>query len=355
MKLHANARLSVKGRELLVDRICRQGWSLAQAAEAAGVSDRTAAKWVRRWGVEGPSGLVDRSSVPVLQPTRTSEDRVAAIAALRRVRLTGAQISMALSMPLSTVSGILTRIGLGKLSRLEPPEPPNRYERRTPGELIHIDVKKLGRIGRGAGHRVSGNRGPGQRSRGAGWEFVHVCVDDATRLAYVEVLRDEKATTAVAFLRRATSFCRSHGIQVQAVMTDNGPAYISFAHKLACKTLGLKHPHAALQAPHQRQGRALHPHDARRLGLRSDLRLKRPAHGRPLRLARGVQLPTTTRRPQPQAARHPSTRAEQPPRVLHLGRGAAKAFTFTDRSDPYAGSSGEHAQRTADKRRRDRG
>jgi transposase InsO family protein len=191
--------------------------------------------------VEGPSGLVDRSSVPVLQPTRTSEDRVAAIAALRRVRLTGAQISMALSMPLSTVSGILTRIGLGKLSRLEPPEPPNRYERRTPGELIHIDVKKLGRIGRGAGHRVSGNRGPGQRSRGAGWEFVHVCVDDATRLAYVEVLGDEKATTAVAFLRRATSFYRSHGIQVQAVMTDNGPAYISFAHKLACKTLGLKH------------------------------------------------------------------------------------------------------------------
>jgi transposase InsO family protein len=241
MKLHANARLSVKGRELLVDRIRTQGWSLALTAEAAGVSDRTAAKWVRRYRQEGPAGLVDHSSVPVLQPTRTSEDRVAAIAALRRVRLTGAQISMALSMPLSTVSGILTRIGLGKLSRLEPPEPPNRYERRTPGELIHIDVKKLGRIGRGAGHRVSGNRGPGQRSRGAGWEFVHVCVDDATRLAYVEVLGDEKATTAVAFMRRATSFYRSHGIQVQAVMTDNGPAYISFAHKLACKTLGLKH------------------------------------------------------------------------------------------------------------------
>jgi transposase-like protein len=200
MKLHANARLSVKGRELLVDRILLQGWSLAQAAEAAGVSDRTAGKWVARYRQEGPAALADRSSVPVCQPTRTCEDRVAAIAALRRVRLTGAQIAMALSMPLSTVSGILTRIGLGKLSRLEPPEPPNRYERRTPGELIHIDVKKLGRIGRGAGHRVSGNRGPGQRSRGAGWEYVHVCVDDATRLAYVEVLPDEKAITAVAFL-----------------------------------------------------------------------------------------------------------------------------------------------------------
>jgi transposase InsO family protein len=241
MKLHANARLSVKGRELLVDRILMQGWSLAQAAEAAGVSDRTAAKWIRRYREEGPAGLADHSSVPVFQPTRTPDDRVAAIAALRRVRLTGAQIAMALSMPLSTVSGILTAIGLGKLSRLEPPEPPNRYERRCPGELIHIDVKKLGRIDGGAGHRVSGNRGPGQRSRGAGWEFVHVCVDDATRLAYVEVLSDEKAITAVAFLRRATSFYRSHGVQVQRVMTDNGPAYVSFAHKLACAALGLRH------------------------------------------------------------------------------------------------------------------
>jgi transposase InsO family protein len=241
MKLHANARLSVKGRELLVDRILVDGWSLAQAAEAAGVSDRTACKWVARYRSEGPAGLADRSSVPVRQPTRTPEDRVAAIAALRRVRLTGAQIAVALSMPLSTVSGILTQIGLGKLSRLELPEPPNRYERRRPGELIHIDVKKLGRIGRGAGHRVSGNRGPGQRSRGAGWEFVHVCVDDATRLAYVEVLADEKASTAVAFLRRATSFYRSHGVRVQRVMTDNGPAYRSIAHKLACTALGLKH------------------------------------------------------------------------------------------------------------------
>jgi transposase InsO family protein len=148
---------------------------------------------------------------------------------------------MALGMPLSTVSGVLAAIGLGKLSRLEPPEPPNRYERRTPGELIHIDVKKLGRIGRGAGHRVTGNKGPGQRSRGAGWEFVHVCVDDATRLAYVEVLDDEKATTAVAFLRRATSFYRAHGVHVQRVMTDNGPAYRSIAHKLACTALGLRH------------------------------------------------------------------------------------------------------------------
>ncbi len=164
-----------------------------------------------------------------------------AIAALRRLRMTGAQIAECLSMPLSTVSGILQRIGLGKLSRLEPPEPPNRYQRRHAGELIHIDVKKLGRIERGAGHRVTGNRGPGQRARGAGWEYVHVCIDDATRLAYVEVLADEKATTAIGFLHRAIAFYRRHGITAQRVMTDNGPAYVSMAHALACRLLGLRH------------------------------------------------------------------------------------------------------------------
>ena len=239
MKLHANARLSVKGRELLVDRVLVVGWSLTQAAEAAGVSERTAAKWVARFREEGPAGLADRSSVPESQPTRTPEDRRQAIAALRRVRLSGWQIAMAVAMPLSTVSGILTTIGLGKLSRLEPPEPPNRYERRAPGELIHIDVKKLARIVGGAGHRITGNRG--QRARGAGWEFVHVCVDDATRLAYVEVLAAEKAATAIAFLRRALAFYARHGVHVKRVMTDNGPAYLSLAHKLACRALGLKH------------------------------------------------------------------------------------------------------------------
>jgi transposase InsO family protein len=150
-------------------------------------------------------------------------------------------------MAVSTVSAVLLRVGLGKLSRLEPPEPPNRYERRRPGELIHIDVKKLGRI-RGAGHRVTGHRASQRRTRVngrltgvAGWEFVHVCVDDATRLAYVEVLADEKATTAVAFLRRANAFYASHGITVERVMTDNGSAYRSTIHALACRTMGLRH------------------------------------------------------------------------------------------------------------------
>jgi len=275
MLLHANAALSLKRRLVLCQRVVEQEWTLTKAAEAAEVSVRTARKWVRRYRADGESGLLDRPSTPAHQPTRTSEDRVQAIAALRRLRMTGAQIAEVLAMPLSTVSGILTRIGLGKLSRLEPPEPPNRYERRHPGELIHIDVKKLGRIQGGAGHRVTGRkhtRVGRDRKRHVGWEYVHVCIDDATRLAYVEVLSDETARTAIGFLRRALAFYRAHGIQVQRLMTDNGPAYTSLAHTVACRALGLPPAHAPLPAAHQRQSRALHPHAARRLGLRRHLR-----------------------------------------------------------------------------------
>jgi hypothetical protein len=170
-------------------------------------------------------------------PGRTEERRVAVIAALRRLRMTGAEIAVVLSMPLSTVSGILTRIGLGKLARLEPPEPPNRYERRRPGELLHIDVKKLARI-RSAGHRVTGDR-RGQ-VKGTSWEYVHVCIDDAIRIPYVEVLSDEKAQTAIGFLGRAVAHYATYGIGVERVMTDNGPAYRSIVHALACKALGIK-------------------------------------------------------------------------------------------------------------------
>ena len=162
------------------------------------------------------------------------------IAALRRLRLTGPEIALALGMAISTVGVVLDRIGLGKLSRLEPPEPPNRYERQRPGELLHIDVKKLGRI-QHVGHRVSGSRRKAARTRGAGWEFVHVCVDDATRLAYVEVLADERGPTAIGFLRRALRFYAAHGITVERLMTDNGSAYRSTAHAIACRALGIRH------------------------------------------------------------------------------------------------------------------
>jgi transposase InsO family protein len=215
-----------------------QGWTLRRAAEAAGVSVRTISKWRCRFRVEGELGLSDRSSAPARIPHRTPEERVEAIALIRRHRLTGWEIAERLGMPLSTVSTVLKRIGLGRLSRLEPPEPANRYQRERPGELVHIDVKKLGRIGR-PGHRVNGDRRT--RSRGIGWEYVHVAVDDATRLAYVEVLENEKAVTAVGFLRRAVAYFGDYGIRVERVMTDNGPCYRSIAHALACRALGLRH------------------------------------------------------------------------------------------------------------------
>jgi len=247
MKLHANAALSLIQRRRMVSRVVDQGWSVREAAAAVEVSERTCQKWVTRYRAEGRDGLLDRSSAPHSIPHRTGGDRVEAIVALRRLRMTGAEIAFCLGMSLSTVSAVLLRIGLGKLSRLEPPEPPNRYERRHPGELIHVDVKKLGRI-RGAGHRVTGQRNSqaktrrdGRRTGVAGWEFVHVCVDDATRLAYVEVLGDEKATTAVGFLRRAVAFYTAHGISVQRVMSDNGACYRSTLHALACRTMGLRH------------------------------------------------------------------------------------------------------------------
>jgi transposase InsO family protein len=202
------------------------------------VSVRTVSKWVARYRGEGAEGLFDRSSAPRRVAKRTAEERVVVIAALRRLRMAGAEIAETLSMPLSTVSTVLTRIGLGPLSRLEPAEPANRYERKRPGELLHIDVKRLGRIGR-PGHRVNGDRRT--RSRGIGWEYVHVCVDDATRIAYVEVLEDEKATTAAGFLRRAVAYYRARGIRVERVMTDNGSCYRGVVHALACKALGTRH------------------------------------------------------------------------------------------------------------------
>jgi transposase InsO family protein len=248
MKIHANARTCPNSRKLLVERIEEENWSLMVAAEAAGISERSARKWLSRWRSEGDVGLLDRSSAPKRVPSRLPVDRLEAIEALRRLRMTAAEIAEVLGMALSTVSRWLARIGLGKRSRLEPPEPPNRYERKRPGELIHVDIKKLGRISRkGAGHRVTGHRRSqfkrgGDHGKGVtGWEFVHVCVDDATRLAYVEVLPDEKGATAAAFLRRAVSWFKGMGITVERVLSDNGSCYRSGIHAEACTELGMRH------------------------------------------------------------------------------------------------------------------
>ena len=238
MTLHSNARTCPRSRRLLVDRVLAEGWSLAAAAEAAGVSERTAWKWVDRYRREGGVGLDDRSSTPKRVPSRTPADREELIVALRELRFTGPEIAETLGMPLSTVGAVLSRNGLGKLPRLKPEEPANSYERPRAGELVHIDVKKLGRIGR-PGHRVNGDRTT--RTRGIGWEFVHVAVDDATRLAYVEVLDDEKGQTAAGFLDRAVRFFHRYGIRVERVLTDNGSCYRAVVHALGCRRLGIRH------------------------------------------------------------------------------------------------------------------
>jgi transposase InsO family protein len=250
MKLHANALLSPKGRQLLIDRIERESQPVQDVAESLGVSERTARKWLARYRVEGPAGLVDRPSAPNVVANRTDEQTIEAIAALRRLRFTGPEIAEILDRPASTVSGILTRIGMGKLGRLGR-EPAERYERQVAGELIHIDVKKLGRIQGGAGHRVHGQRrlqrpasktnAAGRRENQTGWECVHVAIDDATRMAYAEVLSDEKAITAIGFLRRAVAFFESYGMTVQELITDNGSPYRSTVHAIACRTLSIRH------------------------------------------------------------------------------------------------------------------
>jgi transposase InsO family protein len=248
MDLHANAALSLTKRRLLARRVVEERWTLAKAAAAAEVSVRCARKWVGRYRAEGELGLFDRSSAPRTVANRTAETRVEAIAALRRLRFTGPEIAELLGMALSTVSGILTRIGMGRLGRLGL-EPPSRYERARPGELVHVDVKKLGRIQGGAGKRVTGRQRhnwertdrSGTRRKMVGWEYVHIAIDDCTRLAYAEVLQDEKATSVIAFLRRAVRFFERHGIDVEEVITDNGSAYRSTAHAIACRLLGLRH------------------------------------------------------------------------------------------------------------------
>ena len=263
MKLHANAALSLRQRRRMVLLVVDDGWTITAAAAAFQTSSKTCGKWVSRYRASSECGLLDRSSAPQTVANRTDERAIQTIAALRRLRFTGPEIAELLDRPLSTISGILTRIGMGKLGRLGL-EPAQRYERARPGELIHIDVKKLGRIKGGAGKRITGTRrhhqlaitdAAGRRRKTAGWEFVHVAIDDCTRLAYAEVLSDEKAATAAAFLARALRFYARHGITVEAVMTDNGSAYRSAVHAIACKTLGLKHLRTRAYRP-QTNGKA---------------------------------------------------------------------------------------------------
>lgn len=238
MNVHSLARTTPLSRAALVARIEVEGWSVAQAAAGFGISERTAYKWMARFRSGGTDALQDRSSRPLRSPTRTCPEREKIILELRRQRQTGPQIARALRMTLATVARILKRAGLHRLKRLDPPEPPNRYERARPGELLHLDVKKLGRICGRVGHRIHGDRTT--RVRGAGWEYAHVAIDDASRLAYVEVLPDERAATTVAFLKRALEWYRQLGIRVERILTDNGGNYRSYDFRGFCLSRGIR-------------------------------------------------------------------------------------------------------------------
>ena len=238
MNIHENARLTPQGRLLLVQRVTDHGWTVAAAAGAAGLSERQAYRWLARYRAGGTAALIDRSSAPKDCRHEVPAARVAEIERWRRQRLSGPAIARQLAMPVSTVGGRLRRLGLGTLAALEPKPPVVRYQRERPGELLHIDTKKLGRIA-AVGHRVTGDRR--DTRRGAGWEVVHVCIDDASRLAYGEVLPDERKASAVPFLERAVGWFARHGVTVERVMTDNGSAYRSRHWRHACGALALRH------------------------------------------------------------------------------------------------------------------
>jgi transposase len=278
MNLHANAALGLKGRRELCRQVVVRKRTLAQAAEAAGVSVRCARKWVGRYRTEGEPGLRDRSSAPHRIPHRTSQQRVDAIVALRRLRFTGPEIAECLGMASSTVSAVLKRAELGKLSRVGV-EPAVRYERERPGELIHVDIKKPGRIERHAGARIVGmaNRvtrpltrdAAGVKRQTTGWEYVHVAVDDCTRLAYAEVLPNQKGITVASFLGRACAFYARHGITVRDRQRPR--LHLRRARRRVPRAQCPSPPDPPLPAADQRQSRAVHPHPHRRLGVRRHL------------------------------------------------------------------------------------
>jgi transposase InsO family protein len=238
VRVHPNAKGTANSRLVMVRRIEEEGWSVADAAEAAGYSERSAYKWLRRYRDQGFEGLADRSSAPHRVPGRTSAQRVERIVALRRRRRTAWEIAQRLGLAWSTVSAVLRREGLGRLAVLDAKPPPRRYEREKPGELLHLDVKPLARIVR-VGHRIHGDRS--RTVYGAGWEFAHVAIDDASRLAYVEVLPDQRGETAVGFLERALRWFRKRRIRVERLLTDNGSCYVARRFRQACKRHRIRH------------------------------------------------------------------------------------------------------------------
>ena len=238
MRLHRNAKTTPKGRGLLITRVTELAWPMAHAARASGISARTAYKWLARYRAEGLAGLEDRRSAPHHRPHRTHTRLEDWIVGLRRRRLSGPAIAQRTGIARATVGNVLRRHGLGTLPPREPKPPVCRYERTRPGELVHIDTKALGRFTQ-VGHRITGDWR--HRCRGHGWEHVHVCIDDATRVAYVEVLPTLQLADALGFLERARAWFAARGVRIEAVMSDNGSAYRSRAFAAMCAATGLRH------------------------------------------------------------------------------------------------------------------
>ncbi len=238
MDLHKNARSCPKSRALMVKRVLEDGWSVKEVAEAQGLSERSVYRWLGRYRNEGHEGLQDRSSSPHKPARRLGKKEQERILGLRLERLSQAEIAWKTGIPRSTVSRWLRRWNMGRLPQLAPPEPLRRYEKKRAGELVHLDIKKLARI-RGVGHRITGRRQ--DRKRGVGWEFAHVAIDDASRVAYVEILENERSVSAQAFLQRVLAFFADRGVTIQRILTDNGSCYVAKTFARLCQELGLKH------------------------------------------------------------------------------------------------------------------
>jgi transposase InsO family protein len=346
MNIHKNARLTPSGRLLLVQRIEECGWKPVAAARAVGLSQRQSYRWLARYRAGGAAALADRSSAPHRCKHRIGADRVSEIERLRRQRMSGPAIARQLAMPVSTVGAILRRLGLGKLAALDPKPAIVRYERERPGELIHLDTKKLGRFER-IGHRITGDRTGQSNSRGIGWEALHVCIDDASRLAYSEILADEKKESAIGFLDRALAFLAGHGITVERVMTDNGSAYRSGAFRNAVATAGAKHKRTRPYTP-RTNGKA-------ERFIQTSLRewaYARPyatSHERAAALAPWLQHYNTERPHAGLAQRPPLTRLKSP--LLGSTKGTVASSRPAFHEDRIVGSGQGSPQATGDSRR----
>ena len=293
MNLHRNAKTTPKMRQLLIERVTRQGWTQRAAAAAAGVSVRTIAKWIGR-ARQGDALLEDRSSRPHRQPRCTTAPQVAAIIAVRQTRAVAWEISRQLGVPRSTVTRILQRVGLNRVRCLDVPPVVQRYEWPHAGDLLHLDIKPLSKI-RGVGHRIHGDRA--QRARGVGYEYVHVAIDDATRVAYVEVRRSQRWRACAAFLRNAVRWFRRRGVTVRRVLTDNGSAYRSARFAGVCRTWQLRHRFTRPYTPDEWQGRALHSNATARVGVPARLSTFGSTHGVARTLSALLQLPASACEP----------------------------------------------------------